>query len=88
MLRHPLVNDGAIGNLQRRRSAVFDPGQSLGQHNHQYGQDRSGQSEGADDLPCRLCQKQMLRNIVRRTKMLPHLFGRGTNKCAMLRHSA
>jgi hypothetical protein len=28
MLRHPLVDDGTINNLQRRRSAVFDPSQS------------------------------------------------------------
>jgi hypothetical protein len=26
--------------------------------------------------------------LSRSAKMLPHLFGRGANKCAMLRHSA
>ena len=50
---------------------MFDLGQSLGQHDDQHRQDRRGEGKSADDLPCCLCQKQMLRDIVRRTKMLP-----------------
>jgi hypothetical protein len=58
----------------------------LGQHDDQHRRDRGGEGESADNLPCCLCQKQMLRNIVRRTKMLPHLLGRGAKES--LRRSA